>query len=208
MIRVLIVDDHPIFRRGLADLVASTEHMVVAGEVDDGLRALRVASEVAWDVAVLDVSMPRLNGVELLRRLAAAYPQRKILMLSQFPESQFAARVVREGAAGYLSKSGDPELVLEAIRRLAAGRPMPAPPPTADPLPGEAREVPPHETLTPREYQVFTLIACGRSVSEAAAELNVTASTVSNHLLHIKEKLAAPTLGAIVAYAHRVGLIE
>lgn len=206
MIRVLIVDDHPIFRKGLASLVASAEDMTVVAEVDDGIAALRVAASVAWDVGVFDVSLPRLNGVELLRRLVAAEPKRKILMLSQFPESQFAARVRKEGAAGYLSKSGAPELVLDAIRCVAAGRPLPVPSETDTTT--EPRVAQAHEKLTPREYQVFTLIAIGRTVTEAAAELNVSPSTVSNHLWHIKEKLNAPTLGAIVAYAHRVGLIE
>ncbi len=97
MIRVLIADDHPIFRRGLAALIADMPDMAVATAVDDGLRAVQVAVDLAWDVALLDVSMPRLNGVEVLRRLARQFPERKILMLSQFPESQFATRVMREG---------------------------------------------------------------------------------------------------------------
>ncbi|MFT3771059.1 MAG: response regulator transcription factor [Minicystis sp.] len=208
MIRVLIVDDHPIFRQGLAALIAGSPDMTVVAEEDDGLRALRVAKDVAWDVALLDVSMPRLNGIEVLRRLAKEFPARKILMLSQFPESQFAARVVREGAAGYLSKSGPPELVVEAIRRVAAGKSIAPPAARADGAEPAPKARLPHETLSPREYQVFTLIASGRSVTETAAELNVATSTVSNHLVQVKAKLDAPTLGAIVAYAHRVGLVE
>jgi DNA-binding NarL/FixJ family response regulator len=211
VIRVLIVDDHPIFRRGLAGLIAGSDDLQVVGEVDDGLKALRLADEVAWDVAVLDISLPRLNGIEVLRRLMVAHPERKILMLSQFPESEFAARVAREGAAGFISKSGPPELVVDAIRSVAAGRPLlPSPPPRIAGALGDG-SLParmPHETLTPREYQVFTLVASGRGVTEVAAELNVAASTVSNHLFNIKEKLGVTTVGAIVAYAHRVGLIE
>lgn len=207
MIRVLIIDDHPIFRRGVVGLIAGAGDLSVVAEADDGLRALRVAAEVTWDVALLDVSMPRLGGIEVLRRLVKAFPERKVLMLSQFPEDQFAARVVREGAAGYVSKSGAPEFLLDAIRRVAAGRPMPVP---ATVMPGRAAKAvaPPHETLTPREHQVFLLIAGGHSVTDVAVEMNLSSSTVSNHLLHIKEKLGTPTLGAIVAYAHRVGLVE
>lgn len=203
MIRVLIVDDHPIFRRGLASLLSGADGITVVAEADDGIAALRVAQEVPWDVALLDVSMPTLNGIEVLRRLTRSFPTRKILMLSQFPEDQFAVRVKREGAAGYISKSDPPELLLEAVRRVAAGLP-----PSSD---ARERSRPdgrmPHERLTPREHQVFTLVARGRGVTEVAAELNVAVSTVSNHVMNIKEKLGASTLGAIVAYAHRVGLI-
>lgn len=199
MIRVLIVDDHPIFRRGVAGLIAATEGMCVAAEADDGIQAMRLAKEVEWDVALLDVSMPTLNGVEVLRRLVKIFPERRILMLSQFPEDQFAARVTREGAAGYVAKSAPPEQLLDAIRGLRSKRRSPA---------AAERERMPHERLTPREYQVFTLIAGGRTVTEAAAEINVAVSTVSNHLLNIKEKLGAPSIGAVVAYAHRMGLIE
>src|SRR5207302_301673 len=100
VIRVLIVDDHPIFRAGLRNLITDTGDMLVVAEVDDGIAALRVADEVAWDVALLDVSLPVLNGIEVLRRLGKSYPERKILMLSQFPEDQFEARMIREGATG------------------------------------------------------------------------------------------------------------
>jgi DNA-binding NarL/FixJ family response regulator len=206
MIRVFVVDDHPIFRRGLVELISDAPDMTVVAEVDDGLRAVQVAKDLAWDVALVDVSMPRMNGVEVLRRLRQQLPERKVLMLSQFPEAQFTARVMREGAQGYLSKSGPPERVIEAIRKVAAGRPFPR----ACPAGGDADAAPsdrlPHEALSPREYQVFTLIAGGRSVTEAAAELNVAVSTVSNHLVQVKAKLSAANLGGVVAYAHRVGL--
>jgi DNA-binding NarL/FixJ family response regulator len=207
MIRVLIVDDHPIFRRGLASLLSSADGVSVVAEADDGIAALRIAQEVPWDVALLDVSMPTLNGIEVLRRLAKSFPTRKIVMLSQFPEDQFAVRVKREGAAGYISKSDPPEQLLDAVRRVAAGLPLTSEASVRprDRAPSEA--LAPHERLTPREHQVFTLIARGRSVTEVAAELNVAVSTVSNHVMNIKDKLGASTLGAIVAYAHRVGLI-
>ena len=123
-------------------------------------------------------------------------------MLSQFSEDQFAVRVKREGAAGYISKSDPPERLLEAVRRVAAGLP-----PSSDARERSAPEARmPHERLTPREHQVFTLVARGRSVTEVAAELNVAVSTVSNHVMNIKGKLGASTLGAVVAY-DRVGLI-
>jgi DNA-binding NarL/FixJ family response regulator len=207
VIRVLIVDDHAIFRRGVVSLIAGTNDIRVVAEADDGITATRVGGEVGWDVAVLDISMPRRNGIEVLRRLAKAFPDRKIVMLSQFPEDQFAARVMREGAAGYVSKSGPPERLLEVIRSVARGRSIPPVPAAANTL-GAGAKAAPHERLTPREYQVFTLIANGRSVTEAAAELDVAVSTVSNHVFNIKDKLGATTIGAIVAYAHRIGLVE
>ncbi len=205
MIRVLIADDHPIFRNGLAGLIADTDDLQVVAQVDDGLKALRVADEVEWDVAVLDVSMPKLGGLEVMRRLIKSYPERKVVMLSQFPENQFAARVEREGAAGYVSKSSPPEDLLDVIRDASSGKRTPGAAHTAR---DAAEPKAPHETLTPREYQVFTLIASGRGVTEVAAELNLAASTVSNHLFHIKDKLGASTLGEIVVYAHRAGLVE
>ncbi len=205
MIRVMLADDHPIFREGLAALIEAADDMTVVATVDDGLRALRVAEEVAWDVAVLDVSMPKLSGIEVLRRLVKSFPERQVVMLSQFPESQFAARLTREGAAAYVPKSARPQLLLEAIREAAAGR-RPA---AAGTLAGEvATPAAPHETLTPREHQVFTLIASGRGVMEVAAELDLAQSTVSNHLANVKDKLGVSTVGEIVAYAHRVGLVE
>jgi two-component system invasion response regulator UvrY len=201
MIRVLIADDHPIFRNGLAGLIADTDDLQAVALVEDGLKALRVADEVAWDVALLDVSMPKLGGIEVMRRLIKAYPDRKVVMLSQFPENQFAARVEREGAAGYVSKSAPPEQLLDAIRDAVSGKRTPA---GAVPRASAAL----HESLTPREYQVFTLVASGRGVTEVAAELNLAASTVSNHLFHIKDKLGVSTVGEIVIYAHRAGLAE
>ena len=203
MIRVLLADDHPIFRDGLAALIAASDDMVVVATVEDGLRALRVAEELPWDVAVLDVSMPRLGGIEVLRRLVRSFPERKVVMLSQFPENQFATRLIREGAAAYVPKSARPQLLLEAIRAAAAGR-RPAPIAAA----AAASPPAPHETLTPREHQVFTLIASGRGVMEIASELDLAQSTVSNHLAQIKDKLGASTVGEVVAYAHRVGLVE
>jgi DNA-binding NarL/FixJ family response regulator len=209
MIRVLLADDHPIFRKGVSHLIAASDGMEVVAEVNDGLAALRVAEEVQWDVALLDISMPQLNGIEVLRRLARSFPQRKILMLSQFPEDQFAARVVNEGGAGYIPKSGPPERLIDAIRLVAVGRPLPLTSPVATTRPAPAgHSSVPHDALTAREHQVFLLVARGRGVTEVAAELNVASSTVSNHLANIKEKLGVGTVGAIVAYAHRVGLVE
>ena len=208
MIRVFIADDHPIFAQGLAGFVSAMPDMEVVAIAEDGHRALQLADETEWDVAVLDISMPRFNGLEVLRRLVKSFPERKVLLLSQFPESQFGARALREGAAGYVSKSDPPEHAVEAIRCVAAGRRMPLSPASHDDTnrPPESRL--PHETLTPREYQVFTLVAGGRGVTEVAVELDVAPSTVSNHLLHIKEKLGAATIGGIVSYAHRMGLVE
>lgn len=199
MIRVLVVDDHPLFRRGVVTLVGESG-LVVAAEADDGLVALRLAGSVAWDVAVIDVSLPRLSGPELLKRLREQYPERKVVVLSQYPAEQMAERLRREGAAAYVWKAGPPEDLITAIRAAAAGGQWP---------PGPVGEAPaqlPHDRLSAREYQIFTLVHQGRTVSEVAAELNLAMPTVSTHLKRIREKLGARTVAEITAYAHRAGL--
>ena len=206
-IRVFLADDHALVRLGLRQLLEREADVEVVGEAEDGRRVLQADGQDDWDVLVLDVSLPRVGGIEVLRRLRAERPRLRIIMLSMYPEDQYASRMVALGAAAYLAKDRRPDEVLAAIRAVHAGRPWP----TAAAAPAAPLDVSedraPHARLTAREYQVFTLLFQGSTVSEIAAELDLRASTVSNHVAHIKEKLGARSVAEIVGYAHRAGLV-
>lgn len=209
-IRVFLADDHAIVRHGLRQLIAAQPDMQLVGEASDGRQVLTAAGRASWDVLVLDLSLPRVNGTEVLRRLRVELPRLRVLVLSMYPESQYAARLLREGAAAYLSKTHAPEEVLAAVRAVARGWTYVSPTiaeelRTADD--GAAPGEPPHASLSAREYQVFTLIFQGSRVTDIAAELDLSASTVSNHVARIKEKLGARSIAEIVNYAHRAGLV-
>lgn len=211
MIRVFLADDHAVVRAGLERVISAAADMTVAGTAADGRQVLLSAEAGAeWDVLVLDLSLPRVSGTEVLRRLRSLRPSLPILILSMYPEDQYAIRLMREGASAYLSKEQPLEELLAAIRRLAAGGTYLTAGQAAQVVKGqgaEAAERPLHARLSAREHQVFVLIINGRTVSEIAAELNLSASTVSTHLAHIKDKLGARSITDVVSYAHRAGLV-
>lgn len=207
MIRVFIADDHAIVRRGLRELIAAEGDMTTVGEAADGLELLRAAETCDWDVLVLDLSLPRVNGHEVLRRLRAERPGLTIVVLSMYPEEQYAVRLLREGASAYLSKERPGEEVIAAIRRTALGHTYVTQSVAEQMLRSPSVEKLPHQRLTAREYQIFSLVVLGRTVSDIAAELDLTASTVSTHLRQIREKLGVRSIAEIVGYAHRAGLV-
>ncbi len=205
MIRVFLADDHPIFRSGVRKVLEDTGTVTVVGEAVDGRQVLLAPDKHTWDVLLLDVSLPKVSGIEVLRRLHEDHPSLKVLVVSMFPEEQYGARLLAEGARGYVSKSRPPEELVEAIHRVATGARWVGPDSLA---PAKGPAVAPHTQLTAREHQVFTLICQGLTVSDIAAELDLRVSTVSNHLSRVKEKLSAHTVAEIVSYAHRAGLME
>lgn len=209
MIRVYLADDHAVVRAGLQQLISATEDMRVVGSAADGRQVLLEAEGGAqWDVLVLDLSLPRVSGMEVLRRLRSLRPSLPILILSMYPEDQYAIRLMREGASAYLSKERPPEDLLAAIRRVAGGGKYLTDSQAAQIVQvKDESERPPHARLSAREHQVFVLIINGRTVSEIAAELDLSTSTVSTHLARIRDKLGARSLAEIVSYAHRAGLI-
>ncbi len=211
MIRVFLADDHEIMLGGLQKLLAETGDITVVGTATDGRRALQRTLEegLEWDVLILDLSLPRVGGIEVLRRVMDARPGARVVVLSMYPEEQYALQLIHAGAAAYLSKASPPEALLDAIRRAAAGDTSASPAALRKlrlRIPDEEKL--PHMKLSSREHQVFSLIIEGNSVTDIASQLDLTASTVSNHLRGIKEKLDAPTVAAIVRYAHRAGLID
>ncbi|MFT3767975.1 MAG: response regulator transcription factor [Minicystis sp.] len=206
MIRVFIADDHFVVRHGIRQLLAETEDLELVGEATNGRELLQAAaSGERWDVVVLDLSLPRVSGIEALRRLRELLPTAAVVVLSMYPEEQYGLRVMREGAAAYLSKDRSGEELIAAIRRAASGGRYLTELLASQALsaPSQAKKLP-HETLTSREYQVFTFVINGKTVSEIAAELDVTVSTVSGYLRNVKEKLGARSVADIVNYAHRM----
>jgi two-component system invasion response regulator UvrY len=208
-IRVFIADDHAIVRHGLRELIAGTSDMSVVGEVTDGRQVLNQAETLDCDVVILDLSLPKVSGPEVLRRLHQLRPTLPIVVLTMYPEDQYAITLLKNGASAYLCKDRPGDELLEAIRRVASGRTYLTETIQQQFLetPGEGDQ-PPHAKLSAREHQVFTLIIQGRTSSEIAAELDLTAGTVSNHLAKIKEKLGAHSLADVVKYAYRSGLID
>lgn len=207
MIRVFLADDHAVMLAGLTHLLSAAPDLQVVGTATDGRQVLQAAESGGWDVLVLDLSLPRVSGLEVLRRLRATMPTLPILILSMYPEDQYALRMMGEGASAYLSKERPPEDVLAAIRKLAGGGTYLTSSQAQQLVRDQTgTERPPHARLSAREHQVFVLIVNGRTVSEIAAELNLSVSTVSTHLGRIKDKLGVHSVGEIVTYAHRAGL--
>ena len=209
MIRVMLVDDHALVRMGFRMLLAESGDIEVVGEADSGEQALARVAELRPEVVVLDISMPGMGGLEVLRRLHARGGLR-LLMLSAHDDSAHARRALDAGAAGFLSKRSAPENLPEAIRAVAAGRRW---------LDADiARQLAlaaidgsgahPAERLSSREFEVFVQLARGRSVQDIAADLKLSASTIGTHLYHIKQKLEAANQAELTLLALRWGLIE
>ncbi len=207
MIRVFVADDHTIVRTGIKRLLATAGDIEVVAEAADGRQVLNQIGTVGCDVLLLDLSLPRVSGIEVLRRVKELKPELPVLILSMYPEEQYALRMVRSGAAGYLGKDRSENELIDAIRTVAQGKRYVTPAVAAQDE-KKAGDGAPHSKLAAREHEVFTLLCEGRSVVEIAAELDVTPSTVSNHLARIRRKLGVRTVAEIVSYAHRAGLIN
>ena len=207
MIRVLIADDHPIVRRGLMQIVAGQSDLAVAAECGDGEEALRLVETRPLDVAVLDIGMPGLSGLEVLTRLRARHPNLPVLILSGYPESELAVRVLKAGAAGYLNKEMAPEELVAAIRRVAAGRRYVSPA-VAELLAGSVAGAgePPHAALSDREYAVLLAIASGRTVTEIAHDMNLSVKTVSTYRTRVLEKMSMRNNAELMRYVVHQGL--
>jgi len=207
MIRVFIADDHAIVRDGLRRLLEAEPDMVVVGEACNGREVLLAAEHGSWDLLLLDLSLPRVSGLETVRRLRVSHPELRIVVLSMYPEEEYAVRLVREGAAAYLAKDRSTDELLRVLRGVMRHGRWEDPEVIARARLGGGGASAPHTRLSPREYQVFTLLFQGRAVTEIAAELDLGVSTVSNFVRRIKDKLGVETVGEIVSYAHRAALV-
>lgn len=208
MIRILIADDHGVVRQGTRSVLEAQPDMTVQGEVERGADVIERVIALRVDVVVLDLSLPDMDGVEVMTRLRTDCQRPPaVIVFTMYPEDQMAWHLMSLGAAAYLNKTRPPEDLVEAVRAVArTGRFV------TQELRGLAFEnqldgTKPHHRLTTREYQVFLALLGGKTVNQTAAGLEVSASTVSNHVAAIRTKLGAQTIADIVVYAHRAGLL-
>jgi len=210
MIRVLIADDHTMFRMGLRELLEGASEISVVGEAENGAQVLDRLRESEVDVVLLDIQMPGRSGIEVLSEIGRLHPSVRVLILSMHPVEQYAVRALKAGALGYLTKERTPYELIGAIRKVASGRRY------VDAALAEtlAHEVgnggggPPHEKLSDRELQVMLLLAKGRTVREVADELCLSVSTVSTYRARILSKMMLRNNAELAYYAVRQGLLE
>ncbi len=210
MTKVLLADDHPIVLKGLREAIAEVMDIEVIGEARTGREALRQVRAEAPDVVVLDLTMPEMSGTEALQRLHDEAPALPVLILSMHPEDQYAARMLRAGAAGYLMKSEAPKKVVEAIRKVVQGRKFVSSE-VAQQLAARLEadvERPPHERLSEREFQVMLQIAQGRATQRIAEELSLSPSTVRTYRARVFEKMRFGSEAALVRYTIEERLLE
>ena len=198
MTRLLLADDHKIVRDGLKRILAGTTDLQVAGEAGDGDELLRLVKAGDYDIAVVDMSMPGLSGVALIKRLKDEKPKLRILVLSMHGESQYAARALKAGAAGYLNKDSAAEQLVSVLRKIAAGGVHIGEAAAASLV---AAEKAPHEALSDREFEVLRLLVDGLGPTEIGERLHLSVKTVSTHKTRILEKLNLGSTAELVRYA-------
>jgi two-component system invasion response regulator UvrY len=210
MIRALIADDHAVVRQGLKQILGDTPEMLVAGEATTGQEVLDKVRAEAWDVVILDISMPDRSGLDVLKQLKSERPKLPVLVLSMHSEDQYAVRVLKAGASGYLTKDSAPDELVKAIRKVVSGGRYVSSF-LAEKLAfeiGTDSSRLPHETLSDREFQVLRLIAAGKSVTEIAAELSLSVKTVSTYRTRMLQKMNLGTNAELIYYAIRNHLID
>jgi two-component system, NarL family, invasion response regulator UvrY len=210
VIRVFIVDDHVIVRQGLRRILEEAEDIEVVGEAANGVEALKRIQSLKWDVMLLDISMPEKGGEDTLKQLMEEYKNAKVLILSMYAEDQYAIRLMRAGASGYLTKDVAPEQLIKAIRQVVGGKKFISPS-LAELLLLECNSSsgkPLHATLSDREYQVLKLLGSGKKVSEIAAALSLSVKTVSTYRAHILEKMKLKNNAELTFYVIQNGLLQ
>ena len=203
MIRVVIADDHTLMREGLKYILQKASDITISGEATDGFETLQLIRQSEFDVLVMDLSMPGRCGMELIRQIKDEAPRLSILVLTMHEEDEYAARSIRAGAMGYMTKEAAGAQLVNAIRRVYSGRPYISME-VAEQLAIEAmptHEKLPHKALSDREFEVFNLLVNGKSVTEIASVLHLSVKTVSTHKMRILQKMSSSSLADLVRYA-------
>jgi len=208
MTRIVIADDHAIVREGLKRIVSEPADLEVIDEAADGNDVMRIVRSREFDVLVLDLSMPGRSGMELIKLVHAEKPKLRILVLSMHQELQYAVRSIKSGASGYLTKESAPALLVQAIRKIAAGGAFisseVAEQLALGAMPGS--ESVPHESLSDREFQVMRALVMGDSVTQIATALKLSVKTVSTHKANLMHKMGLSNQSELIRYAIRHGL--
>jgi DNA-binding NarL/FixJ family response regulator len=203
MIRILIADDHTVVRQGLKQILADYADMAVTGEAATGAEVMQRIREQAFEVLILDMSMPGRSGIELIKQIKTEKPRLPILIFSMHAEQQYAVRSLKAGASGYLTKNSEPKDLIEAIRKLVVGG-LYLTPSMTEKLAEDAiapKACPPHERLSDREFQIFELLVNGDSVTDIAEALCLSVKTVSTHKHHILEKMGMTNHVELIRYS-------
>jgi DNA-binding NarL/FixJ family response regulator len=212
-VRVLLADDHSIVRRGLRSLIETQPDITVVAEAGDGLEALKLCEELRPDAIILDVAMPRLNGIDVAERVQKMQPPPRVIVLSMHADESYIIRALAAGARAYLLKDATDEDLIPALRAVAAGRPFFSPSVTGVLIEDYVRQLQArgltdsYHLLTDREREVLQLLAEGRSNKEVAALLDVGVSTVETHRANLMQKLNLHNTAEIVLYAVRKRII-
>ena len=207
---ILIVDDHAVVREGLKFILAKEDDLDVIAEAGNAPDAMALLRKRPCDLVLLDLSLPGKTGVELLKMIRDELPKVRVLVLSTYPEDQYAVRVLKQGASGYLTKESAPELLVQAIRKVVVGGKYVSPA-MAEKLLNEIgtdSQHAPHELLSDKEFEVFKLIAAGKSLTDIAEGMHVSIKTISTHRTRILEKTAFTTNADFTRYALQHGLID
>jgi two-component system, NarL family, invasion response regulator UvrY len=210
MLRILVVDDHPVVRQGLMRIIEDTQDLKVSGEAENGLEAIKKLKEQDFDLILLDISMPGGDGLDFIRQIKKMKPHLPVLILTIHPEKYYGLRMLQAGASGYLTKQNAPFELIEAIRKVTQGGLY-----ISDALAQllvnskkNGEEKPAHEKLSDREYQIMQLIASGKKVKTISEELCISVKTIHVHRRHIFEKLNINSNAEIIHYAIQNGMLE
>lgn len=201
--KVLLADDHAIIRDGLKQILADTADLEVVGEAANGVEVLQQVRLKKWDVLVLDISMPGRNGLDLIHLVKDEQPELPILILSMHHEEQYAVRALHAGASGYITKESDGDLLVAAIRRVAAGG-VHISDKVAELMVRGMRpsgEILPHNLLSDREFQIFNMLVSGLGLTEIATQLSLSVKTISTHKTHILQKMNMANAAELIRYA-------
>lgn len=203
MIRVLVADDHAVVRRGLSQIIDEAPGIELAAEAAAGSEVLTLMRQQSFDVVVLDINMPGMDGLDALKQIRSEHPDQAVLVLSMHPEEHYAVRVLRAGARGYLSKESAADELVDALRRVSEGKRYVSPEVAESLLEyiDHPPDAPLHSVLSDREFQVLCLLSQGHTVSQIGEELSLSVKTISTYRARILEKMGMSSNAELTRYA-------